>query len=294
VSTPPHPFLATQPLRPRSALKRESAASAHRVVFAPSHSPSPPPSTPSGAAASHTPRLDGLTGVNSPYEMERDTPRDLRDVTAVSPRWSGGGGGGNVASPGARGEGRSGGRWMVTSPRVVTSPQLPPTPPVLGISGRLGGWVGGAEEGGAEVVRWLGEIGLDRWREGEGGRACARDRASVCACVRACMLLAAVLYFCMYVPALMYVCICAQVRDEVSSRKDTHTNTKTLSHTQTHTLCLSLSRERALTLTLSVALTRARAHTRRYATSFIEEGWDSLEAVAAMSEAEMLRCANVK
>ena len=108
------------------------------------------------------------------------------------------------------------------------------------------------------------------------------------------MLLAAVLYFCMYVPALMYVCICAQVRDEVSSRKDTHTNTKTLSHTQTHTLCLSLSRERALTLTLSVALTRARAHTRRYATSFIEEGWDSLEAVAAMSEAEMLRCANVK
>jgi hypothetical protein len=262
VSTPPHPFLATQPLRPRSALKRESAASAHRVVFAPSHSPSPPPSTPSGAAAARTPRLDGLTGVNSPYEMERDTPRDLRDVTAVSPRWSGGGGGGSVASPGARGEGRSGGRW------VVTSPQPPPTPPVLGMAGRVGGGVGGAEEGGAEVVRWLGEIGLDRWREGEGGRACARDRASVCACVRACMLLAAVLYFCMYVHARMYVCICAHSgsRRGFIQERHTHTHThththKTLSLTQKHTLSVSLSSASALSLTHSQCRSNSRTHT---------------------------------
>jgi hypothetical protein len=177
MSTPPHPFLVTQPLRPRSALKRESAACAHRVVFAPSHSPSPPPSTPGGVAAARTPRLDGSTGANSPYDMERDTPRDLRDVTAVSPRWSGGGGGGNVESPGARGEGMAGGRG------VVALPQPPPTPPVWGRTGRVGGGVGGAEEGGAEVVRWLGEIGLDRCREGEGGRACARERELVYVCV---------------------------------------------------------------------------------------------------------------
>jgi len=48
---------------------------------------------------------------------------------------------------------------------------------------------------------------------------------------------------------------------------------------------------RSLTLTLSFSLTRAHTHIHRYATSFMEEGWDSLEAVAAMSEAEMLRYA---